>query len=315
MASNLNITMKHYNGTDYDTMYPKTNIQQINGLATIINGISSGNIANLILEMAERDKAYNWADGVLINPFNNINEFQSVSDGMNVNNGLSITTTSDLSLGTTSSRYIITQSERKQVETLNVVGAVQLNTLSFEYWSGGVDLTFYIYEDGVEKYASNTLTLPYVGTSAKRKSVTFTNAKLYSPHKYTIYAGITSTSRDANLQYQRNSDVGGITFTKLNILSGNAITKPIGFSATGMKTYIRWMNSEPTVSYSVNDGEFVNIPISSYIESKTFDGENCNLSISDVIFPSNSQSGNIRIKIELNSNNIKVRDFCAAITV
>lgn len=29
MASNLNITMKHYNGTDYDTMYPKTNDAQV----------------------------------------------------------------------------------------------------------------------------------------------------------------------------------------------------------------------------------------------------------------------------------------------
>lgn len=315
MASNLNITMKHYNGTDYDTMYPKTNIQQINGLATTINGISSGNIANLILEMAERDKAYNWADGVLINPFNNINEFQSVSDGMNVNNGLSLASTSDVSLGTASSSYLITQSERKLVETLNVVGSVQLNTLSFEYWSGSVDLTFYIYEDGVEKYASNTLTLPYVGTNATRKSVTFTGANLYSPHKYTIYAGITSTSSGANLQYRRNSSVGEITFTTFSVSYGTAITKPIGFSATGMKTYIRWMNAAPTVSYSVNDGEFINIPISSYVESKTFDGENCNLSISDVTFPSNSQSGNIRIKIELNSNTIKVRDFCAAITV
>ncbi len=315
MASNYNITMKQYNGTDYDTLYPKTNMSQINGLTPIINGISSGNIANLILEAAERDKAYNWADGVLINPFKNTNELQSVSDGMNVNNGLSIATTSDLSLGTTSSRYIITQSERKQVETLNVVGSVELNTLSFQYWSGNVNLTFYIYEDGVEKYASNTLTLPYVGTSATNKTVTFTNAKLYSPHTYTIYAGITSTSSSANLQYQRNSDAGGITFSKYSVLEGNAITKPIGFSATGMKTYIRWMNSEPTVSYSVNDGEFVNIPISAYIESKTFDGENCNLSISNVTFPSDSQSGNIRIKIELNSNSVKVRDFCAAITV
>lgn len=29
MASNLNITMKHYNGTDYDTMFPKTNDNQV----------------------------------------------------------------------------------------------------------------------------------------------------------------------------------------------------------------------------------------------------------------------------------------------
>lgn len=315
MGSNYNITMQRYNGTDFDTYYHKTNMSQINGLTTAINGTSNGNIANLILEMAERDKAYNWADGVLINPFKNANEFQSVSNGMNVNDGLSLAATSDLSLGTTSSRYVITQSERKQVETLNVVGSVQLNTLSFQYWSGGVDLTFYIYEDGVEKYTSNTLTLPYVGTSATNKSVTFTNAKLYSPHTYTIYAGITSTSSSANLKYQRNSDTGGITFTKYSVLFGNAITKPVGFSATGMKTYIRWTNSKPTVSYSVNDGEFVNIPINAYIESKTFDGESCNLSISNVTFPSDSQSGNIRIKIELNSNTIKVRDFCAAITV
>lgn len=34
MASNYNITMKQYNGTDYDTLYPKTLVEQVAGAAT-----------------------------------------------------------------------------------------------------------------------------------------------------------------------------------------------------------------------------------------------------------------------------------------
>lgn len=34
MASNYNITMKQYNGTDYDVLYPKTVIGQVDGAAS-----------------------------------------------------------------------------------------------------------------------------------------------------------------------------------------------------------------------------------------------------------------------------------------
>lgn len=35
MATNKNITMKQYNGTDYDTLYPKTIASQVEGLEDI----------------------------------------------------------------------------------------------------------------------------------------------------------------------------------------------------------------------------------------------------------------------------------------
>ena len=34
MATNKNITMKQFNGTDYDTLYPKTKIEQVEGAYT-----------------------------------------------------------------------------------------------------------------------------------------------------------------------------------------------------------------------------------------------------------------------------------------
>lgn len=36
MAINKNITMKQYNGTDYDTMYPKTTVEQVIGAVTTV---------------------------------------------------------------------------------------------------------------------------------------------------------------------------------------------------------------------------------------------------------------------------------------
>lgn len=35
MATNKNITMRQYNGTDYDTLYPKTTASQVEGLEDI----------------------------------------------------------------------------------------------------------------------------------------------------------------------------------------------------------------------------------------------------------------------------------------
>ena len=38
MAVNKNITMKQYNGTDYDTLYPATTIKQVQGLSDELSG-------------------------------------------------------------------------------------------------------------------------------------------------------------------------------------------------------------------------------------------------------------------------------------
>ena len=34
MATTKNITMKQFNGTDYDTLYPKTKVEQVEGAYT-----------------------------------------------------------------------------------------------------------------------------------------------------------------------------------------------------------------------------------------------------------------------------------------
>lgn len=41
MAVDKHITMRQYNGLDYDTLYPKTIINQVDGLDTTINGINT----------------------------------------------------------------------------------------------------------------------------------------------------------------------------------------------------------------------------------------------------------------------------------
>lgn len=37
MATNKNITMHQYNGTDYDTLYPKTTLNQVEGASAQLN--------------------------------------------------------------------------------------------------------------------------------------------------------------------------------------------------------------------------------------------------------------------------------------
>lgn len=46
MATNKNITMKQFNGTDYDTLYPKTTGAQITGAVPIASGGTNGTTAS-----------------------------------------------------------------------------------------------------------------------------------------------------------------------------------------------------------------------------------------------------------------------------
>lgn len=53
MASNLDITMRQFNGVDYDTLYPKTTTEQINGIdnyatKTYVDNAIATNITNAI---------------------------------------------------------------------------------------------------------------------------------------------------------------------------------------------------------------------------------------------------------------------------
>ena len=45
MATTKNITMKQFNGTDYDTLYPKTVAAQIAGAVPIASGGTNGTTA------------------------------------------------------------------------------------------------------------------------------------------------------------------------------------------------------------------------------------------------------------------------------
>lgn len=43
MAKNKNITMKQYNGTDYDVLYPKTKVSQVDGAVASVNNVTPDN--------------------------------------------------------------------------------------------------------------------------------------------------------------------------------------------------------------------------------------------------------------------------------
>ena len=64
MATNKNITMKQFNGTDYDTLYPKTTGAQITGAVPIASGGTNGTTApsgvnNLVAGLSQITPASN----------------------------------------------------------------------------------------------------------------------------------------------------------------------------------------------------------------------------------------------------------------
>ena len=54
MATNKNITMKQYNGTDYDTLYPKTKVSQVDGAVASVNNVTPDNTGAVKVDTFEQ---------------------------------------------------------------------------------------------------------------------------------------------------------------------------------------------------------------------------------------------------------------------
>lgn len=85
MATNKNITMKQYNGTDYDTLYPKTKVEQVEGAYTqqqiladstkTLYGLPNTAVPDDVLALIKTlvDNAQNSADGKAIVAYGSYN--------------------------------------------------------------------------------------------------------------------------------------------------------------------------------------------------------------------------------------------------
>ena len=70
MATNKNITMKQFNGTDYDTLYPKTKVEQVEGAYTqqqiladstkTLFGLGTDAVPNQVLTFLGQFNLYQW---------------------------------------------------------------------------------------------------------------------------------------------------------------------------------------------------------------------------------------------------------------
>lgn len=54
MAENKNITMKQYNGTDYDVLYPKTKVSQVDGAVASVNNATPDNTGAVKVDTFEQ---------------------------------------------------------------------------------------------------------------------------------------------------------------------------------------------------------------------------------------------------------------------
>lgn len=54
MAENKNITMKQYNGTDYDVLYPKTKVSQVDGAVASVNNVTPDNTGDVKVDTFEQ---------------------------------------------------------------------------------------------------------------------------------------------------------------------------------------------------------------------------------------------------------------------
>ena len=54
MATNKNITMKQYNGTDYDVLYPKTKVSQVDGAVASVNNVTPDNTGAVKVDTFEQ---------------------------------------------------------------------------------------------------------------------------------------------------------------------------------------------------------------------------------------------------------------------
>lgn len=274
----------------------------------------SGNTANLILSEAHAGRAVDYKEDVLLNLFSGTGSLESIehlicSGGLKIGaaTGGSVAVTQNYNDGGNSfpRKTIVAANGTTKVATLTAGGFFTTQSLSVKYSAGGPSVVFAVYQGETLLGQSDATSFP---TKSDKTTVNIPLVAAIEPNVSCELRAIATGSGVGVYIWEMT-----LTATETTYTSGNAVTKPEYFSGKRMKMYVKWSGEAPTLSYSVDNGEFTAFALGVAKDSKAYDGTACKLSVCEITLPSDKQSGNIRFKFALTGAGSMVYDYCVAV--
>lgn len=323
MAKEINVKWQEYNGTDYDTLYPKTKAANvaINPTTSLSDVVVYGEPLRYNLS---QQSLYFHKNGLLINrQTNNVDMYLSsenkdYADSYHLADFNGIPTLSDKIAdnisGNTNQVRTILSGDTQDIFTFSPNGSGTLSNMSITATMN----TSRIYGFRIRIYSGNNL-LWQSDVNGALTSGGWTSGSEFSVQPNIEVAK--NTSYSVRL-FMESSGTGGIyidagtfalTFTGEVYQSGYFTTKQFTMTdGNKLQTWLYYTGTAPAVSYNVGSGSYTSIAPVSVTASVFMDGTACNVAkyeINGELIKNNV----IRFKFDISSSTTIIKEMCGVL--
>ena len=323
MAKEYNVTWQEYNGTDYDTLYPKTKAANvaINPTTSLSDVVVYGEPLRYNLS---QQSLYFHKNGLLINrQTNNVDMYLSsenkdYADSYHLIDFNGIPTLSDKIAdnisGNTNQVRTILSGDTQDIFTFSPNGSGTLSNMSITATMN----TSRIYGFRIRIYSGNNLLWQ------SDVNGTLTSGGWTSGSEFSIQPNIEvakNTSYSVRL-FMESSGTGGIyidagtfalTFTGEVYQSGYFTTKQFTMTdGNKLQTWLYYTGTAPSTSYNVGSGSYTSITPASVTTSVFMDGTACNVAkyeINGELIKNNV----VRFKFDISSPTTIIKEMCGVL--
>ena len=323
MAKEYNVTWQEYNGTDYDTLYPKTKAVNvvINPTTSLSDVVVYGEPLRYNLS---QQSLYFHKNGLLINrQTNNVDMYLSsenkdYADSYHLIDFNGIPTLSDKIAdnisGNTNQVRTILSGDTQDIFTFSPNGSGTLSNMSITATMN----TSRIYGFRIRIYSGNNLLWQ------SDVNGTLTSGGWTSGSEFSIQPNIEvakNTSYSVRL-FMESSGTGGIyidagtfalTFTGEVYQSGYFTTKQFTMTdGNKLQTWLYYTGTAPSTSYNVGSGSYTSITPASVTTSVFMDGTACNVAkyeINGELIKNNV----VRFKFDISSPTTIIKEMCGVL--
>lgn len=323
MAKEINVKWQEYNGTDYDTLYPKTKAVNvaINPTTSLSDVVVYGEPLRYNLS---QQSLYFHKNGLLINrQTNNVDMYLSsenkdYADSYHLADFNGIPTLSDKIAdnisGNTNQVRTILSGDTQDIFTFSPNGSGTLSNMSITATMN----TSRIYGFRIRIYSGNNLLWQ------SDVNGTLTSGGWTSGSEFSIQPNIEvakNTSYSVRL-FMESSGTGGIyidtgtfalTFTGEVYQSGYFTTKQFTMTdGNKLQAWLYYTGTAPAVSYNVGSGSYTSITPVSVTASVFMDGTACNVAkyeINGELIKNNV----IRFKFDISSSTTIIKEMCGVL--
>ena len=317
MAKEINVKWQEYNGTDYDTLYPKTKAVNvaINPTTSLSDVVVYGEPLRYNLS---QQSLYFHKNGLLINrQTNNVDMYLSsenkdYADSYHLIDLNGIPTLSDKIAdnisGNTNKITTVLQGDSKDIFTFSPNGSGTLSNMSITATMGSSQ----IYGFRIRIYSKNNLLWQSDVSGGWTSGSEFTvqpNIEVVKNKSYSVRLFIESGTGGVTI----NAGTFALTFTGEVYQSGYFTTKQFTMTdGNKLQTWLYYTGTAPSTSYNVGSGSYTPIAPVSVTASVFMDGTACNVAkyeINGELIKDNV----VRFKFDISSPTTIIKEMCGVL--